>query len=96
MADEKVSEFNPSFTDVNRRKFFVREVFKDQIPALEINRIQDDGELKRIMLLNKHDAKKLQSACELFLQTIFSAHYSNVPHSLSPQEMMELFGEADD
>lgn len=48
------------------------------------------------MLLNKFDAKKLSAACELYLQTIFSAAFAKDSSSLSPEEMLQLFGPADD
>ena len=89
-------KITPTFTDVNRRQFIVEHVDKDGVPVLAVDRIREDGTRKRVMLLNKFDAKKLSSACDLYLQTIFSAAFAASNLSLSPSEMVELFGEADD
>ena len=87
---------NPTFTDVNRRDFICEQIEKDGVLVLAVDRIKEDGERKRVMLLNKFDAKKLSAACELYLQTIFSAAFAKDSSSLSPEEMLQLFGRADD
>lgn len=89
-------KINPTFTDVNRREFICEQVEKDGVLVLAVDRIQEDGSRKRVMLLNKFDAKKLSASCELYLQTIFSAAFAKDSSSLSPEEMLGLFGAADD
>ncbi|MDY6049291.1 MAG: hypothetical protein SPI77_01760 [Corynebacterium sp.] len=87
---------NPNFTDVNRRAFSVYELNKDGVHVLAVDRVYEDGTSKRVMLLNKYDAKKLSSACELYLQQIFSEQFTSSNLSLSPDEMAALFGTDDE
>lgn len=82
----------PTFTDVQRREIIARTVTKNDVPVLAIDEVGEDGEAKRLMLLNKYDAKQLAAACELYLQAVFSAQFTNMSTSLSPAEMVELFG----
>ncbi|MCT1441877.1 hypothetical protein [Corynebacterium glucuronolyticum] len=89
-------KLNPTFTDVNRREFICKQVEKDGVLVLAVDRIKEDGTRKRVMLLNKFDAKKLSAACELYLQTIFSAAFAKDSSTLSPEEMLQLFGPAND
>ncbi|EEI27565.1 MULTISPECIES: hypothetical protein [Corynebacterium] len=89
-------KLNPTFTDVNRREFICEQVEKDGVLVLAVDRIKEDGTRKRVMLLNKFDAKKLSAACELYLQTIFSAAFAKDSSTLSPEEMLQLFGPAND
>ncbi|MGS2665394.1 hypothetical protein ACU6QD_10490 [Corynebacterium glucuronolyticum] len=89
-------KLNPTFTDVNRREFICEQVEKDGVLVLAVDRIKEDGTRKRVMLLNKFDAKKLSAACELYLQTIFSAAFAKDSSTLSPEEMLRLFGPAND
>ena len=89
-------KLNPTFTDVNRRELICEQVEKDGVLVLAVDRIKEDGTRKRVMLLNKFDAKKLSAACELYLQTIFSAAFAKDSSTLSPEEMLQLFGPAND
>lgn len=86
----------PTFTDVQRRDIRVRTVIDHDVPVLAVEKILEDGEVKRLMLLNKFDAKQLAAACELYLQQIFSASFSDLHTGLAPDEMAELFGAHDD
>ncbi|WKD61686.1 hypothetical protein CCICO_08355 [Corynebacterium ciconiae DSM 44920] len=86
----------PTFTDVQRRDIRVHTVIDHEVPVLAVDQILEDGSTKRLMLLNKFDSKQLAAACELYLQQIFSAAFSDLHHGLDPQEMAELFGAHDE
>lgn len=83
----------PSFHDVQRRPIVVHQITKDGVPVLAVDEIQDDGASRRILLLNKYDAKQLSAACDRYMQEIFSASFSGVNTDLSPEDMAKLFGD---
>ncbi|WP_080796017.1 hypothetical protein [Corynebacterium pacaense] len=88
-----MSELKPSFHDVQRRPIVVHQITKDTVPVLAVDEIQEDGNPRRILLLNKYDAKQLSAACDRYLQEIFSATFSGVNTDLSPDDMARLFGD---
>ena len=49
-----------------------------------------------MLLLNKYDAQKLKAALDEYLNTIYSKEISGMGGTLSPADMVELFGEDDD
>lgn len=88
-----MAEIKPTFTDVNRRDILARIVTKNDVPVLSVEELQEDGTKKRLMLLNKYDAKQLSAVCELYLQQIFSAQFNQSHTGLSPEEMAEIFSD---
>ncbi|WP_151640337.1 hypothetical protein [Corynebacterium sp. 11A] len=86
----------PTFTDVQRRDIRVHTVIDHDVPVLAVDQILEDGSSKRLLLLNKFDSKQLAAACELYLQQIFSASFSELHTGLDPQEMADLFGSHDE
>lgn len=86
-----MADLKPTFIDVNRRNIVARIITKNDVPVLSVEEILEDGSTKRMMLLNKYDAKQLSAMCELYLQQIFSAQFSQDSSSLSPEEMAEIF-----
>ncbi|MEJ5927627.1 hypothetical protein WG915_03220 [Corynebacterium sp. H128] len=91
-----MAELKPTFTDVNRRNIQVHVVTKNDVPALAIEEILEDGTTKRLLLLNKYDSKQLSAACDMFLQQVFSAQFTNMVSGLSPHEMAVLFADEDE
>lgn len=91
-----MSELKPTFHDVQRRPIVVRPITKDNVPALAVDEIQEDGSTRRVLLLNKYDAKQLSAACDRYLQEIFSATFSGVNTDLSPEDMARMFDEDDE
>ncbi|QGU06718.1 hypothetical protein COCCU_03850 [Corynebacterium occultum] len=85
----------PTFLDIQRREIVARIVEKDEIPALSIDQIQEDGSLKRLLLLNSVDAQQLTSVCEIYLKQVYSSELSGKHVGLSPKEMLALFSETD-
>lgn len=83
----------PTFTDVQRREVFTEIVTKDGVPALAVEKNVPGGSSKRIMLLNKVDAQQLQKVLEHYLNEIYAQELAGVNASLSPADMVELFGE---
>ncbi|WP_411208614.1 hypothetical protein [Corynebacterium callunae] len=83
----------PAFHDVQRRAIAVHQITKDNIPVLAIDEVDDDGSSRRIMLLNKYDAKQLSAACDRYLQQVYSASFAGVNTDLSPEDMADLFGD---
>lgn len=83
----------PTFTDVQRREIFTEIVTKDGVPALAVEKTVPGGSSKRIMLLNKMDAQQLQKVLEHYLNEIYSRELAGVNASLSPADMVALFGE---
>ncbi|MDU0478136.1 hypothetical protein QVA66_02660 [Staphylococcus chromogenes] len=90
-----MADLKATFTDVTRREILARIVTKNDVPVLSVEEIKEDGTTERIMLLNKYDAKQLSAVCELYLQQIFSAQFTNMVTSLSPEEMAEIFSDED-
>ena len=88
-----MTRYKPSFHDVQRRPIVVHQITKDSVLVLAVDEIQDDGTPRRIMLLNKYDAKQLSAACYRYLQEIFSATFAGVNTDLSPDDMAKLFGD---
>lgn len=86
----------PAFTDVQRRQIIVRTVIDHNVPVLSVEKVLENGETKRLLLLNKYDAKQLAASCELYLQQIFSASFAELHTGLDPEEMAELFGMHDE
>ena len=91
-----MSSIKPTFTDVKRRDIKCRIIAKDNVPALSVDLLNEDGSFDNLMLLNKYDAKQLSAACDLFLQQIFSAQFTAMQTSLSPEEMLTVFSNLDD
>ncbi|WP_257182872.1 hypothetical protein [Corynebacterium cystitidis] len=86
----------PRFTDIQRRKIKVEVVVKDNIPALSVDKELPGGSTERIMLLNPHDARRLKTAIENYLNEVSGRDLSGRFASLSPQDMLDLFGEEDE
>lgn len=86
----------PTFTDVQRREIFTEIVTKDGVPALAVEKLVPGGSSKRIMLLNKVDAQQLIKVLDTFLNEVYSRELSGVNASLSPADMVALFGEDPD
>lgn len=84
------------FTDVQRREVFAETISKDGVETLAIEKAVPGGASKRLLLLNKYDAQKLKAALDEYLNTIYSKEISGMGGTLSPADMVELFGEDDD
>ncbi|MDO5032699.1 hypothetical protein [Corynebacterium sp.] len=85
-----------TFTDVQRREVFTELVTKDGVQTLAIEKKVPGGSSKRLLLLNKYDAQKLKEALEAYLNTVYAQEFSGVSGTLSPADMLALFGEEED
>ena len=86
----------PQFIDVQRREITVRTMSsEDGVETLAIEKLVRGGEPKRLMLLNKFDAQQLKDALDDYLKTIYSKELAGLNTTLSPKDMLELFGEDD-
>ena len=84
----------PQFIDVQRREIILRTVSSnDGVETLSIEKQVRGGNPKRIMLLNKFDAQQLKDALDDYLKTIYSKELAGLNTTLSPKDMLELFGE---
>lgn len=86
----------PQFIDVQRREITLRTISsEDGVETLAIEKLVRGGEPKRLMLLNKFDAQQLKDALDDYLKTIYSKELAGLNTTLSPKDMLELFGEDD-
>lgn len=86
----------PQFIDVQRREITLRTMSsEDGVETLAIEKLVRGGEPKRLMLLNKFDAQQLKDALDDYLKTIYSKELAGLNTTLSPKDMLELFGEDD-
>lgn len=86
----------PHFIDVQRREITLRTMSsEDGVETLAIEKLVRGGEPKRLMLLNKFDAQQLKDALDDYLKTIYSKELAGLNTTLSPKDMLELFGEDD-
>lgn len=91
-----MAQNQPTFTDVQRREVFAEIVTKDGVPVLSIDKQVPGGSSKRLLLLNKVDAKQLAGVLEHYLKQVYSLELAGLNASLSPEDMVALFGEEDD
>ncbi len=84
------------FIDVQRREIFTELVTKDGVDTLAVEKTIPGGSSKRLLLLNKFDAQQLKKELENYLHTIYSKELSGMDATLSPADMVELFGEDED
>lgn len=81
------------FVDVQRREVVTELVTKDGITTLAVEKNIPGGSTKRLLLLNKYDAQKLKEALEYYLKTVYSNELAGIDGTLSPADMVALFGE---
>lgn len=96
MPDQYAKEFTPIFTDVQRRIIFAETVTKDGVPVLSVEKQVPGGSSKRLLLLNKADAQAAVRALDRYLKHVYSQELAGVQASLSPTDMLALFGEDED
>ncbi|AWB82336.1 hypothetical protein C3B44_08185 [Corynebacterium yudongzhengii] len=86
----------PTFTDVQRREIFTEIITKDGVPALAVEKRLPGGSSKRLLLLNKVDAQQMITKLDNFLNEIYAQELAGVNATLSPADMVALFGEDPD
>lgn len=91
-----MAQNQPTFIDVQRRDIVAEIVTKDGVPVLSIDKQVPGGSSKRLLLLNKVDAKQLSDVLEHYLKQVYSLELAGLNASLSPEDMVALFGEEDD
>lgn len=91
-----MSQTQPSFTDVQRRKINVEIVSEQGIPVLSVDKDLPGGSSKRVLLLNPHDARRFKTAIENYLNEVSARELAGHTASLSPKDMVDLFGEDDE
>lgn len=84
---------NVKFIDVQRREIVTETISKDGVQTLAVEKQVPGGSTKRIMLLNKYDALRLKDELERFLHTLYSNELNGMNTTLSPVDMVDLFGE---
>ncbi len=82
------------FVDVQRRDIVTEVVTKDDVQVLAVDKVLPGHEPERL-LLNKVDAQRLKEALEAYLATVTARELSGLAGTLSPADMLELFGEED-
>jgi hypothetical protein len=91
-----VAQNQPTFIDVQRRDIVAEIVTKDGVPVLSIDKQVPGGSSKRLLLLNKVDAKQLSDVLDHYLKQVYSLELAGLNASLSPEDMVALFGEEDE
>lgn len=91
-----MAQNEPTFIDVQRRDIVAEIVTRDGVPVLSIDKQLPGGSSKRLLLLNKVDAKQLSEVLEHYLNQVYSLELAGLNTSLSPQDMLAIFGEDDD
>ena len=91
-----MAQNQPTFIDVQRRDIVAEIVTKDGVPVLSIDKQVPGGSSKRLLLLNKVDAEQLVGVLEHYLKQVYSLELAGLNASLSPEDMVALFGEEDD
>lgn len=91
-----MAQNDPTFIDVQRRDIVAEIVTKDGVPVLSIDKQVPGGSSKRLLLLNKIDAKQLANVLDHYLKQVYSLELAGLNASLSPQDMLALFGEEDE
>lgn len=91
-----MAQNQPTFTDVQRREVFAEIVTKDGVPVLSIDKQVPGGSSKRLLLLNKIDAKQLADVLDHYLKQVYSLELAGLNASLSPEDMVQLFGGDDE
>ena len=91
---ENAGALEPQFIDVQRREIILRTISaEDGVETLSIEKLVRGSDPKRIMLLNKFDAQQLKDVLDEYLKTIYSKELAGLNTTLSPKDMLELFGE---
>ena len=91
---EDADALEPQFIDVQRREIIARTVSAEEgVETLSIEKLVRGSEPKRIMLLNKFDAQQPKDVLDEYLKTIYSKELAGLNTTLSPKDMLELFGE---
>ena len=91
---EDADALEPQFIDVQRREIIARTVSAEEgVETLSIEKLVRGSEPKRIMLLNKFDAQQLKDVLDEYLKPISSKELAGLNTTLSPKDMLELFGE---
>lgn len=85
-----------TFIDVQRRDVFTEVLSKDGVETLAVEKRVPGGSSKRLLLLNKYDAQQLKEALERYLNNQYAKELSGMEGTLSPADMVALFGEDDD
>lgn len=83
------------FIDVQRREITTSLLEKDGVPVMSVEKKMPGAEPKRLLLLNKVDAQRLRDALDHYLKTVYSKELAGMNATLSPADMLELFGEDD-
>ncbi|AJE32560.1 MAG: hypothetical protein GX859_07310 [Corynebacterium humireducens] len=91
-----MAQNQPTFIDVQRRDIVAEIVTKDGVPVLSIDKQVPGGSSKRLLLLNKVDAKQLSDVLDHYLKQVYSLELAGLNASLSPEDMVALFGEEDE
>src|SRR5699024_3962224 len=87
---------DPHSIDVQRREIVVHTMSsQDGADTVAIDKLVRGGDPKRLLQLSKFDAQQLKDALEAYLKTIDSKELAGLNTTLSPKDMLELFGEDD-
>ncbi len=91
-----MAQHQQTFIDVQRREITAEIVTKDGVPVLSVEKTVPGGSSKRLLLLNKVDAKQLAGILDVYLNQVYSMELAGLNTSLGPEDMLALFGEDDD
>ncbi|MEZ2122486.1 MULTISPECIES: hypothetical protein [unclassified Corynebacterium] len=83
----------PLFTDVRRVPVVANIVSGERGPVLSLDKVEEDGTLTSLLLLNVYDAKQLSEACTKYLGESFIANFEGFTSGLSVKDHQEIHGD---
>ncbi|AEX39107.1 Hypothetical protein Cp262_0626 [Corynebacterium pseudotuberculosis] len=94
--EENMADKHPIFHDVERRPVIATVVEENGTAVLALDEAAEDGSSRRILTLNKFDAKQLSAVCDRYLHQQNSIDYANVNTLLTEVDRAALYDDEDD
>lgn len=91
-----MTDKHPIFHDVERRAITATVVEEKGTTVLALDETTEDGNSRRILTLNKFDAKQLSAVCDRYLHQQNSIDYANVNALLTEVDRAALYDDEDD
>ncbi|AEG81208.1 MULTISPECIES: hypothetical protein [Corynebacterium] len=91
-----MTDKHPIFHDVERRAITATVVEEKGTAVLALDETTEDGTSRRILTLNKFDAKQLSAVCDRYLHQQHSIDYANVNALLTEVDRAALYDDEDD
>ncbi|GAB0124629.1 hypothetical protein [Corynebacterium ulcerans] len=91
-----MTDKHPIFHDVERRAITATVVEEKGTAVLALDETTEDGTSRRILTLNKFDAKQLSAVYDRYLHQQHSIDYANVNALLTEVDRAALYDDEDD